>query len=189
MPFTTGKEECDVKRVGHSSAGLASSSLSADAHIFSVLAPLLPHQPDKNTPTSSHLDADRKMWLPRNDANLLVSSFHFLSEDLKRARLSDYVPLIHSPSREFSSSLPKYIDAAPNTFSERKQKQSRGDDCIVALWCPSEVWCKLLLVTVGEQLEVITFNPLRVFFSCSPFGRGMTSCRLFHWKPQCQTTL
>lgn len=173
------------KRVGPSSAGLASSSLSADAHIFSVLVPL-PHQPDKNTPTSSHLDADR---LPRNDVNLLVSSLHFLSEDLKRARLSDYVPLTHSPSREFSSSLPKYIDAAPNTFSERKQKQSRGDDCIMALWCPSEVRYKLLLVTVGEQLDVITFNPLRVFLSCSPFGRGMTSCRLFHWKPQCQTTL
>lgn len=104
------------KRVGHSSAGLASPSLSTDAHVFRVLGPLS-HQPDENTPTSSHLDADRKTWLPRNDANLLMSSFHVLPEDLKRARLSDCVPLIHSSSCEFSSSLPEYIDdAGPNTF-------------------------------------------------------------------------
>lgn len=108
--------------VSHSSTGLASSSLSAEAHVFSVLTQL-PHQSDKNKPTSSHLDADRKTWLPRKDENLLMSSFHFLSKDLKRAWLSDYVPLIHSPSREFSSSRPKSIDPGPNTFSERKQKE------------------------------------------------------------------
>lgn len=114
------------KRVGHSSAGLASPSLSTDAHVFSVLAPLS-HQPDENTPTSSHLDADRKTWLPRNDANLLVSSFPVLPEDLKRARLSDCVPLIHSSSREFSSSLPEYIDdAGPNTFFPRENRNSKG---------------------------------------------------------------